>query len=185
MDRLDESSVCYCVGVGIDASFDFALVDRFHCFVFSFDPTPASITYMERAEYDRTKLHFLPVGLWDQDTELRLYLPTNDETLLSVYDLKGTGKYFVCKCQKLSTIMRDLGHTHIDLLKLDIEGAWHRVIRNMVMEGISISMLCVELDSPTSLVSVFRVMRMLRRLGLELVHFERDNYLFVQRHMLA
>jgi hypothetical protein len=101
-----------------------------------------------------------------------------------VFDLKGTGKYFVCKCQKLSTIMRSLGHTHIDLLKLDIEGGWQRVIRNIVEEKISVSMLCVEFDSPTSLVKVSRGIRMLRELGLELVHFEKDNYVFVEKHML-
>jgi len=186
VNRLDKSSVCYCVGVGADASFDFTLVDRFHCSVFSFDPTPASITYMELANYDRSNLHFLPVGVWDEDTELRFYVPANnDEALLSVFDLKGTGKYVLCKCQKISTIMQNLGHTHIDLLKLDIEGAWQRVVRNIAEENISVSMVCVELDSPTSLVWVFRVIRMLRRLGLELVHFEKDNYLFVQKSLLS
>jgi len=141
---------------------------------------------MELANYDRSNLHFLPVGVWDEDTELRFYVPANnDEALLSVFDLKGTGKYVLCKCQKISTIMQNLGHTHIDLLKLDIEGAWQRVVRNIAEENISVSMVCVELDSPTSLVWVFRVIRMLRRLGLELVHFEKDNYLFVQKSLLS
>jgi len=184
VDCLDGSSICYCVGVGNNASLDFGLVKQFHCSVFSFDPTPAAAAYMEQAEYDRSKLRFLPVGIWDEDTSLRLYMPANNEVILSVFDLKGTGRYFVCECQKLSTIMRSLGHTRIDLLKLDIEGAWQQVVRNIVEENISVSMMCVEFDSPTSLVKVSRAIRMLRQLGLELVYFEKDNYLFVQKHML-
>jgi FkbM family methyltransferase len=169
----------------VDATFDFALVDQFHCNVFSFDPTPASISYMEQMKYDRSKLHFFPIGIWDEDAELRFYMPANkDETLLSVFDLQGTGKYVVCKCKKLSTIMRELKHNRIDLLKIDIEGAWRKVIKNIADENISISILCVELDSPTTLARVFWVIRTLRGIGLELAHFEKDNYLFVQKALL-
>jgi len=181
---LDASSVCYCVGVGLDASFDFALADRYDCRVYSFDPTPSSVAYMEQAEYDRSKLHFLPLGVWNTDTELRFYYPVEDEELLSVYDLKGTGRYVVCKCQRVSSIMRDLGHSHIDLLKLDIEGAWRQVIRNIVDENVSISIFCVELDSPTSLRLALWAIRKLKSIGLEFVHYEKDNYLFVHRTLL-
>jgi FkbM family methyltransferase len=185
VNLLNENSICYCVGVGIDASFDFALVEQFMCSVFSFDPTPKAIDYMEDAEYDHSKLRFLPIGVWNQDTELRFYSPANpEETSHSVFDLHGTGKYFTAECRKLSTIMRDLGHRHIDLLKLDIEGAWRKVIQNIVDECLSISILCVELDSPTTLVRVLRVIRMLGSIGFVLVHFEKDNYLFVKKDLL-
>jgi FkbM family methyltransferase len=186
VNLINEESICYCVGVGIDASFDFALVDQFHCNVFSFDPTPTSIDYMERIKYDRSKLHFFPVGVWDENTELRFYMPAgNDETLLSVFDLQGTGNYFVAECQKLSSIMHELGHDHIDLLKLDIEGAWRNVIKNIGEERINISILCVELDSPVTIGRVLWVIRALARIGLVLVHFEKDNYLFVQKKLLS
>lgn len=186
VNLLNERSICYCVGVGIDASFDFALADRFGCSVFSFDPTPKAIAYMERAQYDRTLLRFLPIGVWNKDTELRFFSPANsEETSHSVFDLHGTGKYFTAECRKLSTIMQNLGHEHIDLLKLDIEGAWRKVIQNIVDEHISISILCVELDSPTTLARVIRVIRALSSIGFVLVHFEKDNYLFVKKTLLS
>jgi FkbM family methyltransferase len=185
IDFLNDKSICYCVGVGLDATFDFALIEKFNCNVFSFDPTPKAIAYMERAQYDRTRLRFLPIGVWNEDTELRFFSPANpEETSHSVFDLHGTGKHFTAECRKLSTIMQDLGHDHIDLLKLDIEGAWRQVIRNIVDEHIGISILCVELDSPTTLVSVLRVIRMLGSIGFVLVHFEKDNYLFVKKALL-
>jgi len=79
---------------------------------------------------DRTRLSFLPIGVWDEDTELRFFAPVNPaETSHSVFDLQGTGNYFLAECRKLSSIMHELGHDHIDLLKLDIEGAWRNVIK--------------------------------------------------------
>ena len=185
VNLLHEHSICYCVGIGLDASFDFALADQFECKVFSFDPTPKAIAYMESEQYNREHLKFIPIGVWNEDTQLRFYSPANpQETSHSIFDLHGTGKYFTAECRKLSMIMQDLGHDHIDLLKLDIEGAWHKVIRNIVDERIRISMLCVELDSPTSLARVLRVIRMLGSIGFVLAHFEKDNYLFVKKGLL-
>ncbi len=185
VNLLGERSICYCIGIGIDASFDFALIEQFGGNVFSFDPTPKAIAYMERAQYDHTRLRFLPIGVWNEDTQLRFYSPANpEETSHSVFDLHGTGKHFTAECRKLSTIMQDLGHEHIDLLKLDIEGAWRKVIQNIVDEQISISILCVELDSPVTLARVLRIIRMLGSIGFDLVHFEKVNYLFVKKDML-
>mgnify|MGYP001571288732 FL=1 len=59
IDVLNAKSICYCVGVGEDASFDLALLEQFRCAVISFDPTPKAIAYMERLQYDRSKLRFL------------------------------------------------------------------------------------------------------------------------------
>lgn len=186
INLLNDRSICYCVGVGIDASFDFALANRFRCRVFSFDPTPKAIDYMEHQQYDHTQLRFLPIGIWDEDTNLRFFAPANlKQTSHSVFDLHGTGKYFVAECRKLSSIMRELGHKHIDLLKLDIEGGWRRVTRSIIHEHISISILCAEFDSPTSLYRVLQVIRMLKSHGFVLVHREKDNYLFVQKTLIS
>jgi FkbM family methyltransferase len=183
---LNEESVCYCVGVGIDASFDFALIARFGCNVFSFDPTPKAIDYMENARYDPLKLHFVPIGVWDKDEELRFYSPAKPQAVShSVFDLHGTGTYFTAECRKLSTIMQEFGHEHIDLLKLDIEGAWRKVIQNIIDDRTNISILCVELDSPTTLARVLRIIRILRNMDFILVQFEKDNYLFVQKTLLS
>lgn len=172
--------ICYCVGVGADASFDFCLVSEFGARVFSFDPTPRAIEYMKSSEYNREKLQFFPVGVWDEDTELRFYSPANkDQTSHSAYDLHGTNDYFTAQCKKLSTIMSELGHSQIDLLKLDIEGAWKNVIQNLVEEKIKISILCVELDSPVTLFRVLKVIRSLKDLEFQFIHVEKDNYLFI------
>jgi len=185
VNLLCKNSNCYCVGVGANVSFDIALVEEFGCNVYSFDPTPSSIDYMNRLHYDREHLKFLPIGVWDEDTELRFYAPADPKGCHSVYDLHGTGKYFMAKVRKISSIMKDFGHNRIDLLKLDIEGAWQRVVQNITSENLDISILCVELDSPTSLFRALKLIRTLKGAGFALVHFEKDNYVFVRESLVC
>jgi len=183
---LNEDSICYCAGVGTDASFDFALLDLFGCSVFSLDPTPKAIAYMKSEQYDRNKLSFLPIGVLDKDVELPFYAPAKDiEVSCSIFDLHGRGQCFKARCYKLSSIMKQLGHDHIDLLKLDIEGSWRGIIPDIVNDGIKISVLCVEFDSPTKLTWVLSAIRMLKSIGFVLVFYEKENFTFVQESLIS
>ena len=178
--------VCYCIGVGENASFDVALTQRFGCQVFSFDPTPRSIEYMRTLPYDRQRLRFMPVGVWNDDVDLRFYAPANRRHAnWSVVDLHGTGDYFTATCKRLRTIMREQGHSRIDLLKMDIEGSWYEVLKELLRENIRVSVLCVEFDSPTSLSKLRWAVRELSAIGMCLVHFERENFVFVDRAMIS
>ena len=78
---------------------------------------------------------------------MKFYAPKLSEHVSwSIENLQATQDYFLADCKKLSTIMSDLGHTHLDLLKLDIEGAEHAVLENMMKEKIVPTILCVEFD---------------------------------------
>lgn len=46
--------------------------------------------------------------------------------------------------KSLKSIMKQLGHRHIDILKMDIEGAEFQVIKNILSDGIQFYELCVE-----------------------------------------
>lgn len=179
---LGPDSICYCIGVGADATFDVALVERLGCHVFSFDPTPRSIEYMRTLEYDRSRLTFVPVAVWKEDTDLQFYAPRcPDHTSHSTIDLHGTGRSFLAPARSLRSLMSEYGHAQLDLIKLDIEGAWPVVIESMIEKNIIPKILCVEFDSPTSVRLVHRVVRRLRTCGLVLTHRELDNYLFLYR----
>src|SRR5262245_47478917 len=45
---LGADSICYCVGVGEDISFDLDLVRRYGSTVYAFDPTPRAIAFVDR-----------------------------------------------------------------------------------------------------------------------------------------
>lgn len=177
--------ICYCVGVGVNATFDFGLAKRFGCKVYSFDPTPRSIKYM--AEHaDRDRVTFLPVGVWKTDEVLKFYAPANrNHANWSTADLHGTAEFFTANCKRLSTLMRELKHDHIDLLKLDIEGSWEPVLYNMIAEKISVGVLCVEFDSPTSISKALQMVKALRAQGMEVVYMERENFVFISRSLLG
>ncbi len=68
----------------------------------------------------------------------------------SIVNVHSMTHYFTAQCQCLSSIMKDFGHDSIDLLKIDIEGAEHEVIRNILATGIPIETLCVEFDQPAT-----------------------------------
>lgn len=57
-----------------------------------------------------------------------------------------TNNYDIVPVDTLKNIMDSLGHKHIDLLKLDIEGAENKVLNNMLDDDIFPKYLCIEFD---------------------------------------
>lgn len=177
--------VCYCVGVGCDATFDLALHERFGCEVHCFDPTPRAINYMHDLDAEAKGLRFHTWGLWTSDTTMRFFAPADKrKTSHSVLDLNGTGEYFNAECLALDSIKQRLGHERLDLLKIDIEGAWRPVVEQFAAQGVRIPVLCVEFDSPTSLPKVLRAARALEGAGYHLAHYRKENFLFIHHSAL-
>lgn len=116
--------ICYCAGVGEDIRIEQFLAETRKAQVWAFDPTPRSIAFMNRAPYDRSRLRFMPVGLWSTDTTLRFNAPENPAHVSHsiVEDLGGTSS-FEARCRSIPSVMTELGHDRIDLLKMNIEGA--------------------------------------------------------------
>jgi len=172
-------SVAYCGGVGMDATFDFELADKLDLEVHSFDPTPSSIAYMERE--NRGRVHFHPWGMLDQDSTIRFHAPLNSaHANWFVDNLHNTDEFFEAECWTVGTIMRKLGHDRIDLLKIDIEGSWGRVLSRMLADGIHPHVLCVEFDSPAPLPRVRKTVRALQKAGYELTRRDKENCVFLK-----
>ena len=57
-----------------------------------------------------------------------------------------TSNYDIIQVDSLKNIMQKLNHTHIDLLKLDIEGAEINVLDQMLDDNIFPTYLCIEFD---------------------------------------
>lgn len=181
-DLLREGWVCYCGGVGEDATFDIALIQDYSCEVYAFDPTPRSITYAEQIASTNRSFHFMPIGLWSAPTELRFYAPRDPAHVShSALNLQGTDEYFIARCESIPQIMRQLGHSRVDLLKLDIEGAEYEVLRSVIEAGILFKVLCVEFDQPVPFRETIRILRELRSTGYELINVDRWNCTFVNR----
>jgi FkbM family methyltransferase len=182
-DLVDKNWICYAVGIGHDASFDADLASRVGCNVFSFDPTPAAVTYVE--SLGPVGFRFLPWAIWENDGHLDFFSQDIDNNVnLSAID-SGRGQLlYRARCYRLKSVMKQLEHSQVDLLKLDIEGGWLPVIKDIVASKIPLRVFCVEFDSPTSILRVRQAVRLLSDIGLRLVHRRRDNYLFVEQSAL-
>lgn len=182
-DMIEPEWICYCGGVGEDVTFDLTLIERFGCDVYAFDPTPRAIRHVSMAAAGNHRFHFFPYGLWSADTELKFYASRNPELVNhSVVNLQRTSTYFVAPCKRVSTVMKDLGHRRIDLLKIDIEGAEYEVLNSLMDDGLqSIRVLCVEFDQPMPIAGVYRMAKRVIRWGYSLVCIDAWNFTFIRR----
>lgn len=179
-DLLAANSVCYCAGVGEDATFDLALIEQFGCDVYAFDPTPRAISYAQPITTSEPKFHFYPFGLWSKDTTIRFYAPQKPQHVShSALNLRKTTSFFEAPVRSLPSIMNELGHDRIDMLKMDIEGAEHEVLEHMHSENIRPAVLCLEFDQPYPLRPIRSRIKQLELAGYSLVSVEQWNFTFV------
>lgn len=145
-DGLTASSVVYSFGVGNDISFDLAIIERFGVSVHAFDPTPKCMQWI-RSQKLPPEFVFHEQGLADYDGVARFVLPRADNVSYAITGRSSpaTGADIVeCQVRKLATFCRELGHDHIDILKMDIEGAEYAAVPDILASGIPVGQLLVE-----------------------------------------
>jgi FkbM family methyltransferase len=142
--HLNAASVIYSFGAGEDISFDCQLVRRWQATVHVFDPTPRSIAWMKKQSLPDGFV-FHPYGLAAGDGMRRFHPPARDGDVSHTVVPRGaSAKALLLPVRRLETIMRELGHNHIDLLKMDIEGAEYEVIADLLGAGLDVRQLLVE-----------------------------------------
>jgi len=172
--------VVYSAGVGEDVTFDEALHARVGCEIHAFDPTPRAAAFVSRRSGLPAGFHFHPWGLWRENGAVRFWAPRDPAHVShSIRNLQGTATFFEGPVRTVGSTMRALGHTRLDLLKLDIEGAEVEVLREMLASGLRPSVICVELERPGPVVNV-QLLTRLRRAGYRLVHLESRNLTLVR-----
>lgn len=168
--QLGERSVCYLAGTGEDITFDLALIARFGCEVWAFDPVPEAAAYVARAGADEPRHHFMGVGLWSSDTTLAFHAPAQEGFVShSATNLQGTEAAFEAHVRAVTSLMAELGHDHIDLLKVSAEGAEFEIIDHVLDNGIDVRVLCVEFAQPADMGRVLDCGRRLQSVGFDLV----------------
>jgi FkbM family methyltransferase len=143
-ELLGSDSVVYSAGIGEDISFDLGLIARFGVTVHAFDPTPKSIEWL-RSQHLPAKLVVHEYGIAPQNGRLTFYRPENPAHVsLSVVERAMSTATISLPVRELEGIMRELGHTSIDILKMDIEGSEYAVLEDLVARAIPIRQLLVE-----------------------------------------
>ena len=137
--------VIYSLGVGEDISFDISLIERLGCQVQAFDPTPKVRSWIEsRSVPDSFQFH--AIGIADFDGEAEFYLPPREDFISHslIPARQYSEKSIRVPFAKLSTVMAQLGHARIDLLKMDVEGAEYSVLADIVREKLDVKQVVVE-----------------------------------------
>lgn len=145
-DGLDANSIVYSFGVGNNLAWDLAMIERFGLAVHAFDPTPASMAWVE-AQKLPSRLTFHPIGVAGHDGSITLTLAGSGSGMnyRPVANVKAQDATpFEAPVRRVQTLMRELNHPRIDLLKMDVEGAEYGVLDDLLATDIRPKQLLVE-----------------------------------------
>lgn len=143
---INAESVVYGVGVGRDVSWDLAMIERFGCMVHAFDPTPRCRKWLA-TQPTPTKFVFHPCGLADYDGIATFVMPSSDpewDSYSTVARASGTSEVVKLDVCRLETLMKSLGHDHVDVLKMDIEGGEYAVLADILQGKVRPTQILVE-----------------------------------------
>lgn len=183
-DGLNTESVVYSGGVGRDVTFEHALVKRFGCKVVMFDPTPTGRETMELPENKIPNFNYHAVALGGECGVLKLDPPRDAQE--GSWVLKAVGPATIeVPCVDLETLMQRNGHRHIDLLKIDIEGAEYGVIDHVLKRRLPVKQILVEfhhqMQSDIPRRWTVRAMLKLTMAGYRLLKQDGNNHTFLRR----
>ena len=146
-----ESGIVYSFGIGEDLSFSEDVIEKGGYTVYAFDPTPKAVKYIKSHKlFSNTKFHFMEYGLSNLNGEEKFYMPNRDEYVsASIIDHSGVDneKAIYVKMKTIRTIMKEMGHKKIDILKMDIEGAEFKVVKDIMnpkLEPVDCRLICME-----------------------------------------
>jgi len=146
-NELSNSSIVYSLGIGTDISFDLELISKYNLNVFAFDPTPKSLEWLS-GQILPEKFKYFPIGISDHDGSMEFFAPDNQNhtsfTIVEKVYHKNNDQKIKAEVKRISTIVNELKHTSIDILKMDIEGAEYDVIEDIIKSSIPIKQILIE-----------------------------------------
>jgi FkbM family methyltransferase len=185
-DFISPNSLIYSFGVGTDISFDIEMIRKFDLCVHAFDPTPKSINWINEKTLS-PKFNFHPYGVASFSGKIEFTLPNNSNFVSgSINDiLNSDGEKIKIPVKDISKIMQDLSHKHIDILKMDIEGAEYDVIDFIIENNISIKQILVEFHHRFPKIGINKskeAIKKLKKSGYKIFHISNngEEYSFIK-----
>lgn len=148
-DVLDSGSIVYSLGIGKDIEFDLALIERFGLELHAYDPTPSTVEWISGVELP-VGFHFHPCAVTAADGVLKFYPRVgrggskSSVMYTMIADDASIGDVIEVPAMSLTNVAAGHGDDHVDLLKMDIEGAEYDVIEHLVESTIRPRQLLVE-----------------------------------------
>lgn len=143
---LNAGSIIYSIGIGKDISFDRAIIKKHGCKVFAFDPTPKSIEWIGEQKLPAS-FRYYSYGISKKTGNDKFFLPENPRGVsgsLVIHDDVDERKFIEVPMKSFADIAREFDHRHIDVLKMDIEGAEYDIIKSILKSPVTIDQILIE-----------------------------------------
>ena len=168
-ELLDSDSIVYSLGVGDTIEFDLKLIERTAATIHAFDPTPDAETTLAASE-PPANFHFHAAAAAGSDGELTLYPRVRSngslsETMFTVNaEARNAHLGRTVPALTIPSMASRLGHEHVDLIKMDIEGAEYEVIDSLLASPLRPEQLLIEFHHRHKGVGPKRTRRALQQL---------------------
>lgn len=147
---LPDNAIIYSLGVGANINFELTMLEKCNSNVFCFDPTAQSRDFIENIMKDLPEnFSFSNIAVGGEDGKLVLsHLKKASKKYLAGTLLNVPGNYSVGEntvpVKRIETLMKEMGHSKIDLIKMDIEGAEYEVIKDIIKTNIRPAQIALE-----------------------------------------
>ena len=147
--HINQHSVIYSLGVGDSIEFDLGIIKHHGCKVYAFDPTPYAVEWIS-SQNTPSELQFHPWAVSGKDGNLRMIQRTNKRGQKSEVMWTEAPSGSVAEdvievpVYSIPSIMRELGHSFINLMKIDVEGAEYEIIDDILNNGVLPEQILIE-----------------------------------------
>lgn len=140
--------VIYGVGVGTDISWDLEMISGFDAIVYAYDPTPVSKSWIAKQVTLPDRFCFKPIGLAAKSGTITMSAPAT-KGFASFHINSGPidtseTETIQVPVETLEELMKANGHSHVDILKMDIEGSEYSVLEALKQGRVRPTQILIE-----------------------------------------
>ena len=172
VDHLNHASIVYSCGIGGDFTFDLDMTQYLGKPTYAFDPTvPSQKKYS--ILYNLHKPIFYNFGVSNIDGEENFKIILDQKHYMSASNtmLNDTDQsnFMSFPVRTIPSIMRDLNHSHIDVLRMDVEGAEYKVLPTLFDLKIYPTQISMEIHHIDEKLNLDFALKLLKSNGYELI----------------
>ncbi|NQX89915.1 MAG: FkbM family methyltransferase [Halioglobus sp.] len=138
---LDSESIVMDVGA-FTGSWAQHMVDRYDPIIYAFEPNPQSFKKLQCKATDNTKLRPLEYGLGDKDEIVEFTLKGLGSSMCDERSAHSDIDRTAVQIVAIDRAWRELDLGHIDLMKINIEGAEFPLLQKMIEAGLLGNVKC-------------------------------------------
>ena len=121
---------------GFKGDYAAAISNKFGCYIHIFEPMQAAAHYIGNRAKNNSKVFVHPVGVGSKTEDITIYIPKGkDEATMHPGDIE-VAKEEQIKVIDIVEVFKAVEADHIDLMKLNIEGAEFDLLERMIKKGL-------------------------------------------------